>query len=77
MMKIETLTKFIGFMGDFRVKTDKKRMQQVLLNVYSNAIKFTPRQGKIVLLIENLNDEKLIRISVTDNGRGIKKNDQS
>lgn len=36
------------------VKTDQKRFQQILLNLYSNAIKFTDRQGKIVILVEKV-----------------------
>lgn len=36
------------------VKTDEKRNQQVLLNILSNALKFTPKNGKIKLKIENV-----------------------
>jgi len=45
-----------------------------LLNIYSNAIKFTDRDGKILIHIEkerNLNKEFLV-ISVSDTGIGIK-----
>lgn len=37
---------------NYLVKTDQKRMQQVLLNLYSNALKFTDKQGKILILVE-------------------------
>lgn len=37
---------------NYFVKTDQKRLQQVLLNIYSNAIKFTGRDGKISLVVE-------------------------
>ena len=36
------------------VKSDEKRNQQVLLNLLSNALKFTPKNGHIKIKIENL-----------------------
>ena len=59
-------------------KTDKKRLQQVLLNLYSNAVKFTNRDGKITILVELLPEENkdILRVSVHDTGLGIKNEDQ-
>jgi two-component system cell cycle sensor histidine kinase PleC len=51
-----------------------KRMQQVFLNIISNSIKFTDRNGLIIIIVEKL--EAHIRVSVADNGIGIKKKDQ-
>lgn len=45
------------------------------MNILSNAVKFTDRDGSIMLLIE-LVHQQLVRVSVTDNGRGIKTKDQ-
>ena len=45
-----------------------------MLNLFSNAIKFTNRNGKITILVEKL--ECQVRISVTDNGLGIKLEEQ-
>ena len=45
----------------------------MLLNIYSNAIKFTGREGKISMVVK-LESEKLW-ISVIDDGLGIKKKD--
>ena len=58
-------------------KTDKKRLQQILLNLYSNAVKFTNRDGKITILVELLPKENkdTLRVSVHDTGMGIKTED--
>ena len=37
---------------NFIIKTDIKRLQQVFLNLMSNAIKFTDRNGKITIIVE-------------------------
>ena len=52
----------------------------MLLNLYSNALKFTGREGKITFMIELIpgkdrEDNDQVRISVTDNGLGIKRRD--
>lgn len=52
------------------VKTDPVRLQQVLANVITNAIKFTPKKGRVQVKGEVRNDEALI-IVITDDGRGI------
>lgn len=48
---------------------DKDRIEQVLLNILSNAIKYTPEEGRID--IDILTAERQARIMVTDNGIGI------
>jgi signal transduction histidine kinase/CheY-like chemotaxis protein len=50
------------------VKGDKNRLLQVLLNLISNAVKFTPR-GSITVGVEDLPHEE--KIFVTDTGEGI------
>jgi two-component system, NarL family, sensor histidine kinase BarA len=52
------------------IHTDPAKLQQVLYNFLSNAIKFSPKEGTIELSAELLNAES-IRISVTDHGPGI------
>jgi len=56
---------------------DKTRLRQVLLNLVSNAVKFTAR-GEVCLRaeVENLNGENEIIISVKDTGLGIPAEDQ-
>lgn len=48
---------------------DKDRIEQVLLNILSNAIKYTPEEGRID--IDILAVERQARIIVTDNGIGM------
>jgi signal transduction histidine kinase len=76
MKNIKVKTRFIGF-ENLDVKTDMKRLQQILLNLFSNAVKFTDRNGKINILVEVLkkDDKNHVQISVQDNGRGIKQED--
>jgi signal transduction histidine kinase/ActR/RegA family two-component response regulator len=51
------------------LSADPSRLQQVMWNLLSNAIKFTPRGGKVQVLLERINSH--IEISVTDTGIGI------
>lgn len=52
------------------IETDAGKVQQILYNFFSNATKFTPEGGKILISAHML-DEKTIRISVSDTGCGI------
>jgi signal transduction histidine kinase len=49
---------------------DPQRLQQVIWNLVSNAVKFTPRGGKIRVALDAKGGSA--RITVEDNGRGIK-----
>ena len=75
MKSIEFRTHFKSFGENFQVNTDFKRLQQVLLNLLQNAVKFTDRNGKIFLIVEK-QVNNFLRISVVDNGEGIKTEDQ-
>ncbi len=55
--------------------TDAGKIQQILENYMSNAVNFTPEQGKIVLRAVML-DDKTVRFSVTDTGCGIAEQDK-
>jgi signal transduction histidine kinase len=56
-------------------EVDRRRMEQVLTNVISNAIKFTPKQGQIDVHVSETTDG--IQICVVDNGPGIAQEDQA
>ncbi len=57
------------FEEDFEIYADYQKMQQVFYNLVSNAIKFTPENGEIIL--DAKKDKKRIILSVHDNGIGI------
>ena len=52
------------------IQTDPAKLQQVLYNFLSNAIKFSPPESRIDLRAER-DEETGVRISVTDRGPGI------
>ena len=52
------------------ISGDPGRLQQVIWNLLSNAIKFTPKDGKVQLVLERVNSH--VEISVADTGPGIK-----
>lgn len=51
------------------VMADEDRLRQILLNLLTNAAKFTPRGGLITLAAQV--SGKMLRLSVADTGRGI------
>lgn len=59
----------------FRMVTDVQRMQQVMINLLSNANKFT-KQGKITLNLSVNEETQMAVFSVTDTGCGIPKEKQ-
>jgi PAS domain S-box-containing protein len=51
------------------VSGDADRLQQIVWNLISNAIKFTPRGGKVQLRMSRVNSH--VEVTVSDTGRGI------
>ncbi|MEO8628201.1 MAG: PAS domain S-box protein [Betaproteobacteria bacterium] len=51
------------------VSGDPARIQQIVWNLLSNAVKFTPKGGKVQVLLERVNS--YVEISVSDTGIGI------
>jgi PAS domain S-box-containing protein len=53
----------------FPVQADAERMQQIVWNLASNAVKFTPAGGRIEVVVDRVEDR--CRITVRDTGEGI------
>ncbi|HSK74074.1 MAG TPA: ATP-binding protein, partial [Pyrinomonadaceae bacterium] len=51
------------------VSGDSHRLQQVVWNLLTNAIKFTPKGGRVQVRLERVNSS--VEISVSDTGKGI------
>jgi len=51
------------------VSGDPNRLQQVVWNLLSNAVKFTPKGGKVDVLLERVNSH--LEVAVHDSGMGI------
>jgi CheY-like chemotaxis protein/two-component sensor histidine kinase len=59
------------------LKTDEQHIRQILQNLISNALKFTPHNGSVTIfvnLISTQNNTQRIRICVQDTGIGILEN---
>ena len=52
------------------ISGDPHRLQQVVWNLLSNAIKFTPKRGRVQVVLRHA--ESHVEISVSDTGKGIK-----
>lgn len=61
---------FIPSGPDFKVLTDRQRVEQVLINLLNNAAKYT-EQGSITLKYHTDRESKRLTFTVTDTGRGI------
>ena len=77
-MGIHIETKFSA-LRNTRVRFDAQRLQQVLTNLISNAIKFSPPESTITVTGQvqfTMHGDGRITICVSDEGRGITKHDQ-
>ena len=51
------------------ISGDRDRLQQIFWNLLTNAIKFTPRDGRVQVLLERVDSH--LEVSVSDSGEGI------
>lgn len=64
----------LSYSGNEYVVLDKKLVKNILFNLISNALKFSPNGGTVEVIVKVQNSS--LRISVKDNGIGIPKEDQ-
>jgi len=55
---------------NYHVKADRQRLKQVLLNMLTNAVKYTPPGGKVTVSSSAVGSTSM-RISISDTGAGI------
>lgn len=65
--------KFKPAKEDIQVPFDRNKMEIVLCNILSNALKYTNSGGKIVMKVDS--DDQYCTISIKDNGIGMKEED--
>ncbi|HLV83832.1 MULTISPECIES: MFS domain-containing histidine kinase [Devosia] len=75
MMELRAKAKGVELAFNFgtdlpRLWGDERAIRQVILNLMSNAIKFTPQQGKVTLTVARSADGGQL-VSIKDNGPGI------
>lgn len=65
----------VNFISDCNptIWADKSKIKQVILNILSNAIKYTPENGAVDILVNIV--DKYVDISIKDNGIGIPEDD--
>ncbi|SNZ00425.1 hybrid sensor histidine kinase/response regulator transcription factor [Flagellimonas pacifica] len=54
---------------------DKEKLEHILYNLLSNAFKYTPVEGNVQLSVSPIVKKSIIKISVSDSGQGIQKDE--
>jgi PAS domain S-box-containing protein len=57
------------------ISADPRRLKQILVNLLTNAVKFTPEHGEVTLQVRTESEQRLIQFSVIDTGIGITPDD--
>ena len=72
LAKQKNLTMEVGAIPDVQLETDRRRLEQVLINLLNNGVKFT-QQGKLTVLCWVRNSR--LHFTITDTGIGIDADD--
>ncbi|RAP77525.1 two-component system histidine kinase PnpS [Paenibacillus montanisoli] len=81
LMRAEALQKQIRLSAkvepDIYVEADEDRLRQIVMNLLSNGINYTPEGGSVSIVVEPVGGENYesVRIHITDTGIGIPKKD--
>ncbi len=73
---IESRRHTVEFVADENmppITADKERIEQVVINILSNSVKYTPEGGQIDVSVSSLGEK--VSITVSDNGIGVPKED--
>ncbi|MBQ3707123.1 MAG: HAMP domain-containing protein [Clostridia bacterium] len=57
------------------ITADRQRIEQVIINILSNAVKYTPDGGRIDIELKHSRAKKSLLLTIRDNGVGIPKED--
>lgn len=60
-------------LSDLNALVDEEKLTQIMINILSNAYKFTDKEGKVIIKLEKLENEEYFLISIEDSGIGIKR----
>ncbi|HEY9168873.1 MAG TPA: two-component regulator propeller domain-containing protein [Lutibacter sp.] len=61
---------FISDVQDIQVVFDAEKMERIIMNIMSNSLKFTPKNGEIVLTIQQKSNKHIL-FGISDNGIGV------
>jgi len=62
---------FTGPEAPIEIVTDERAVRQILFNILSNAIKFSPIEGRVTIALERGAEKGSVTIAVADQGPGI------
>ncbi len=57
------------------MQSDETKLKQILLNVISNGLKFTPAGGRVTIKVIGSSDNRTVRFEIIDTGIGIARDD--
>ncbi|MBQ9572887.1 MAG: hypothetical protein IJR22_05805 [Acidaminococcaceae bacterium] len=58
---------------DFEVTADPQMLRQIIYNLLSNALKFSPPDSRIAIRVQKMEESRQMRLSIADEGIGIAK----